>query len=182
MAARWEGPVEAMPAACSSETRLIVDALFGAGLSKPLPAEIVRFDQRAPTVPVVAIDVPSGARWRAPGQARPAAFRADLTVTFFRKKPGHVLMPGRDFCGETVVADIGIPASVLADIAPKLRENQRTQSPAARARWTQIWRGHAVVVSGDAAHTGAARLAAAGALTRRGRARHACLAARLRWR
>ena len=69
-------------------------------------------------VPVVAIDVPSGLDGLT-GKPRGASVKADVTVTFFRPKPGHLLMPGRALCGELVVADIGIPESVLQEIAPK---------------------------------------------------------------
>jgi hydroxyethylthiazole kinase-like uncharacterized protein yjeF len=160
MAGRWTGPVEDIGA--TGDAGLIVDALFGAGLSKPLPDKLLALIRQA-TVPVVAVDVPSGLDG-ATGQLRPDAFKAALTVTFFRKKPGHVLMPGRLYCGETVLADIGIPAEVLATIAPQLAENGPPDLPAARASQHKYQRGHAVIVSGAAHQTGAARLAALAAL------------------
>ena len=161
MAEGWSGQVEAMGSL--SGAGLIVDAVFGAGLSRPLPDQLVALIREA-TVPVVAIDVPTGLDG-ATGQVRPEAFRAALTVTFFRKKPGHVLMPGRSYCGETVVADIGIPEEVLATIAPRLVENDApTALPAARAGQHKYERGHAVILSGAAHQTGAARLAARAAL------------------
>jgi hydroxyethylthiazole kinase-like uncharacterized protein yjeF len=160
MAERWTGPVEDLGTLEGAE--LIVDALFGAGLSKPLPDKVLDLIKMA-VVPVIAIDVPSGLDG-ATGQARPDAFRAALTVTFFRRKPGHVLMPGRSFCGETVVADIGIPAKVLETIAPKLSENSAPDLPAAQAGQHKYQRGHAVILSGAAHQTGAARLAALAAL------------------
>jgi NAD(P)H-hydrate epimerase len=160
MADRWAGPVETL--GILDGAALIVDALFGAGLSKPLGNDVMALIRQA-SVPVVAIDVPSGLDGKT-GQARPDAFRATLTVTFFRKKPGHVLMPGRSFCGETVVADIGIPDKVLEAIAPKLSENIAPRRPAARAEQHKYQRGHAVIFSGAADQTGAARLAALAAL------------------
>ena len=114
-------------------------------------------------LPVVAVDVPSGLDG-ATGKPLGDCFQADLTVTFFRKKPGHVLAPGRFFCGETVVADIGIPDSVLAEIAPKTRENGPPELQKRAQDAHKYMSGHAVVVSGDATHTGAARLAAMAAL------------------
>lgn len=109
MADRWDGAVE--QGIRLDGARLIVDALFGAGLSKDFPSDIAGAINGA-GVPVVAIDVPSGLDGLT-GLPRGASIRADVTVTFFRKKPGHVLMPGRALCGEVVVADIGIPDSTL---------------------------------------------------------------------
>jgi hydroxyethylthiazole kinase-like uncharacterized protein yjeF len=160
MAERWSGPVE--PLRALDGAHLIVDALFGAGLSKPLGEDITALIRKA-CAPVVAVDVPTGLDGKT-GQARPDAFRAALTVTFFRKKPGHVLMPGRGFCGETVVADIGIPDDVLTTIAPKLRENSAPHLPSAKAEQHKYQRGHAVILSGEAHRTGAARLTALAAL------------------
>jgi NAD(P)H-hydrate epimerase len=160
MAERWTGAVE--PLGTLDGANLIVDALFGAGLSKPLGDDLVALIGKA-AVPVVAIDVPSGLDGET-GQVRPDAFRATLTVTFFRKKPGHVLMPGRGFCGETVVTDIGIQDKVLETIAPKLWENSPPRLPAAEAEQHKYRRGHAVILSGAAHQTGAARLAAIAAL------------------
>jgi NAD(P)H-hydrate epimerase len=160
MAEHWGGPFEAI--ASTHNADLIIDALFGAGLSKPLPDKLLALIAEV-KVPVIAIDIPSGIDG-ATGQARPQAFQAALTVTFFRKKPGHVLVPGRTRCGEVVVADIGIPVSVLDTIAPDLRENSAPLLPAASAEQHKYQRGHAVVVSGTAHQTGAARLAALSAL------------------
>ncbi len=163
MAAKWNGEVEPVSltlrrAPRQEEVGLIVDALFGAGLSKDFPAELAVFIEQA-RCPVVAIDVPSGLDGLT-GLVRGACAPADVTVTFFRKKPGHVLMPGRALCGETVVADIGIPQSVLEDIAPSAWINCRPEQPAASATGHKYTRGHAVIVSGGPLATGAARLSA----------------------
>ena len=160
MAARWDGPVEAEIAI--GDARLIVDALFGAGLSRDFPASLAGTINGA-GVPVVAVDVPSGLDGLS-GRVLGAAVRADVTVTFFRRKPGHVLMPGRILCGEVVVADIGIPESVLQEIAPKAFINTEIPVPAASPVGHKYGRGHAVVVSGGPLATGAARLAAVAAL------------------
>ena len=160
MAALWDGEVEKSVA--TGGARLIVDALFGAGLSKEFPAELASAINGA-GVPVVAVDVPSGLDGLT-GRPRGASVRADVTVTFFRKKPGHVLLPGRVLCGEVVVADIGIPEAVLQDIRPKtwLNEEICVSPPAVSGH--KFGRGHAVVVSGGPLNTGAARLAALAAL------------------
>ncbi len=160
MAKRWGGPFEVVSSPDGAD--LIVDALFGAGLSKPLPEQLLKLIKEV-RVPVIAIDVPSGVDGLT-GAARPQAFKAALTVTFFRKKPGHVLMPGRALCGEVVVADIGITDALLAEIAPTLKENSAPHLPAHRPGQHKYQRGHAVVVSGAAHQTGAARLAALAAM------------------
>jgi hydroxyethylthiazole kinase-like uncharacterized protein yjeF len=160
MAARWEGEVEA--GIDIGGARLIVDALFGAGLSKEFPAELAKAINGA-ACPVVAVDVPSGLDGLT-GRPRGASVRADVTVTFFRRKPGHVLMPGRDLCGETVVADIGIPEPVLQEIEPTTWINEDIPPPRLSPGGHKYDRGHAVIVSGGPLNTGAARLAAEAAL------------------
>ena len=101
-----------------------LDALFGAGLSKAVEgaAAAAMLKCSEAKAPVVAVDLPSGVSG-ASGKVLGAAFRADVTVTFFRKKPGHLLYPGRALCGETIVADIGIRPEVLGTIRPRCFEN-----------------------------------------------------------
>lgn len=160
MAGRWDGAVE--PEINLAGAGLIVDALFGAGLSKDFPVHLAGAVNAA-GVPVVAVDVPSGLDGLT-GRPRGAAIRADVTVTFFRKKPGHVLMPGRMLCGEVVVADIGIADSILQEIRPSIWINEDIPPPAHAPDGHKYGRGHAVVVSGGPLNTGAARLAAVAAL------------------
>jgi len=160
MAARWDGPVEAVGA--MDGAGLIVDALFGAGLSKDFPAELAAAINGA-GCPVVAVDVPSGLDGRT-GQPRGGCVKADVTVTFFRRKPGHVLLPGRELCGAVVLADIGIPDSVLQEIRPRDSINCGIRLPRPAVAGHKYGRGHAVVVSGGPLSTGAARLAAEAAL------------------
>lgn len=169
MAGRWSGEVKEAAPRLLDGSGLVIDALFGAGLSRPIEgtlAEIIEAVNRA-GVPAVAVDIPSGIDGHS-GAVRGQAVRAVLTVTFFRKKPGHLLMPGREHCGETVVVDIGIPDSVLADIAPLTYENApalwRRSLPVRTASSHKYRHGHAVVVSGGPWNTGAARLAATAAL------------------
>jgi len=170
MAARYDDPLMRSSAWMLEYSRLIVDAMFGAGLSRPLdygPALDASLLNCMET-PVVSIDVPSGLHGDLARPLGEVCVQADLTVTFFRKKPAHVLVPGRQFCGEVVVADIGIPASSIDYLQPRSFEN----GPELWGRdypWPQVdahkyARGHCVVVSGNAHATGAARLAARGSL------------------
>lgn len=144
---------------------LVVDALFGAGLSKPLQGDYARVVEKiaAAGVPVVAVDLPSGVSGES-GAALGAAIKADVTVTFFRKKPGHLLYPGRGLCGETIVADIGIAEDVLETIGPSCFENAPNlwigKFPVPDADSHKYSRGHVGVFSGGPASTGAARLSA----------------------
>jgi len=178
MADRWTGPVEAMEPETVGDVvgsdvgggaGVIIDALFGAGLSKPIagPAGHVVDEVSASGVPVVAVDVPSGVDGST-GRVAGPAIRAVRTVTFFRLKPGHLLMPGRSLCGDIRVADIGIPEQVLDEIRPSTFANGPAlwgdTLPRVRVDGHKYDRGHALIVSGGAAHTGAARLAARAAL------------------
>ncbi|HML28577.1 MAG TPA: NAD(P)H-hydrate epimerase, partial [Hyphomicrobium sp.] len=110
MARRWPLPIRSATPDALQSMHLVVDALFGAGLSRPLEGEAAEMVRavNASGLPVLAVDVPSGLDGTT-GEIRGVAVQAQRTVTFFRKKPGHVLMPGRHLCGETIVADIGIP-------------------------------------------------------------------------
>ena len=144
---------------------LVIDALFGAGLQRPLSGAALDAVERANSAncDVVAIDLPSGLSGDN-GAVLGAACRANLTVTFFRKKPGHLLHPGRQLCGETVLADIGIPARLLDEIEPLVRENHpsqwRHQIPIPETDAHKYSRGAVGVFSGGIASTGAARLTA----------------------
>lgn len=171
-AQRWAGPIHKLHAEAGEGALFIIDALFGAGLSRDVSgvaADVIRRVNdraRSKRTPVVAIDVPSGLSGDT-GEVRGVAFEATLTVTFFRKKPGHVLLPGRVLCGEMVVADIGIDEDVLPEIAPSIFENApslwASAFPRPRLDAHKYVRGHALVVSGGPVNTGAARLAARGA-------------------
>ena len=144
---------------------LVVDALFGAGLSKPVGGEAARAIElcELANVPVLAIDLPSGISGET-GKILGAAFKADTTVTFFRKKPGHLLYPGREYCGETILAQIGISPDVLDSIRPSCFENMPTlwmdAFPRPATDTHKYARGHVAVFSGGPRSTGAARLSA----------------------
>jgi NAD(P)H-hydrate epimerase len=169
MAKRWEGTIEALKLDLLVGADVIVDGLFGAGLARDIAGDtaslIEAINQSA--IPVIAIDVPSGIDGTT-GEVRGVAIDALATVTFFRLKPGHLLYPGRSYCGDTILADIGIPESVLDTIEPKTFANEPElwldHFPWPEATGHKYRRGHSVVVSGPLWSTGAARLAARGAL------------------
>lgn len=106
------------------EDDVIVDALFGAGLSRPLDGEVLELVQQINDSPAqcVAVDLPSGVSGRS-GAVLGEAVHADLTVTFFRAKPGHYLYPGRSHCGEVVVKQIGLDEAVLKQLGPMASYN-----------------------------------------------------------
>jgi NAD(P)H-hydrate epimerase len=159
-AARWSGVVQELTPAVIDDAQLVVDAVFGSGLSRPLEQNVARA-LASVTVPMIAIDVPSGVSGDT-GESLGAA-AATCTVTFARKKPGHVLLPGRDLCGDLVVAPIGTPAAVFAAIPVDTWENDpalwRADFPRLDAAGNKYSRGHALV-SGGYPTTGAARMAA----------------------
>jgi hydroxyethylthiazole kinase-like uncharacterized protein yjeF len=169
----WTGKILAVEELDLDSADLVIDALFGAGLARdldgPAKALVLRLNEwtKRTKKPILSVDVPSGIDGSS-GQIRGAAINAARTVTFFRRKPGHLLLPGRIHCGGTVIADIGIADHVLATIAPKTFANcpavwqQTFKIPSVNGH--KYSRGHAVVLSGGLAHTGAARLAARGAL------------------
>ena len=117
----WPGPV--VPWGEEGPERLVVDALFGAGLNRPLDAPVARRLEALArrSAQMVAVDVPSGISGDTGSPVGPAAASAVLTVTFQARKPAHVLLPGRERCGEIVVADIG-----LGGLESRLFENDPT--------------------------------------------------------
>ena len=176
-AGRWQGPVvrldEDLFETSTKDGELVVDALFGAGLTRPLEgvaAWVVETVGRR-SLPVVAVDMPSGVHGDSGlvlgGKDGGVAPQAQLTVTFFRRKPGHLQFPGRRLCGEVVTVDIGTPVTVLEEISPRQCENGpalwRDRFPVPTAEDHKYTRGHTVVMGG-AQMTGAARLAARASL------------------
>ncbi|GGA80973.1 bifunctional NAD(P)H-hydrate repair enzyme [Brucella endophytica] len=166
LAARdYLGPVHPLEDFAVGNCDLVIDALYGAGLSRPVEGierSIIEAVNDA-RLPVVAVDLPSGVSGEG-GAILGAGFNAMLTVTFFRKKPGHLLLPGRERCGEVLVADIGIKDSVLEKIAPRCFENTpdlwRGDFPKLADATHKYRRGHVAVFSGGLTATGAARLSA----------------------
>jgi hydroxyethylthiazole kinase-like uncharacterized protein yjeF len=167
-AARWPGAVEPLAPEVLDGAGLVIDGLFGAGLARPIEgvARAVVAATAARGLPLVAIDVPSGIDG-ASGAVRGIAPKAAVTVTFFRKKPGHLLLPGRTHCGEIVLAPIGIAEDVLARVTPDTVENDpawwQDLLPRPHPASHKYSRGHALV-AGGAVMTGAGRLAAQAAL------------------
>ena len=143
---------------------LVVDALFGTGLTKPMTG---LFEDTAGLlntlrVPVVSVDIPSGLSGSSADLIGPAV-RADVTVTFAALKPAHIFPPAADFSGEVVVVDIGIPMEVLEgmsrlelithdDMLPFVVERERDSHKGTY--------GHAVIIAGSRNKPGAAALAA----------------------
>jgi ADP-dependent NAD(P)H-hydrate dehydratase / NAD(P)H-hydrate epimerase len=169
VANKWKGHTAAAHPGGFAGADVMIDALFGAGLDRPIegPARTIVEAMNARPEPVVAVDLPSGINGTL-GAVMGVAVKATQTVTFFRKKTGHLLLPGRLHCGPVSVADIGIPAAVLDRIAPRTFENVPQlwsgYLPIPRPGGHKYDRGHAVVVSGPSWSTGATRLAARGAL------------------
>jgi hydroxyethylthiazole kinase-like uncharacterized protein yjeF len=165
----WARPVEQATPEALAGAGLIVDALFGAGLNRPVAgaARAIIEAMNASGAPIIAVDLPSGING-ASGAVMGTAVNARESITFFRRKPGHVLLPGRVHAGSVRVADIGIPDNVLERVRPQTFANSPALwgcvFPIPRFDGHKYSRGHAVVVSGDLSFTGAARLAARGAL------------------
>lgn len=168
----WRGETVPATPAVFDGARVIVDALYGAGLSRDVSgrdAELIAAVNaaRGEGARVYAVDLPSGIDGRS-GAVRGTAIEADETVTFFRRKPGHLLQPGRRHCGRLRLAQIGIEDDVLDWINPTAFAN----GPSLWAdRWPSVSvdghkysRGAALVASGPVASCGAARLAAEAAL------------------
>ena len=171
-AARWRGPVRAGEGFAFDDADLVVDALYGAGLSRDVDGAALACVDAINAVArsgraVLSVDTPSGVDG-ATGRVRGVAVEASAIVTFFRLKPGHLLLPGRALCGRLVLADIGLSEAALAAIAPKAFLNApaiwRAAAPRLDASAHKYTRGAALIVSGPAHRTGAARLAARAAL------------------
>jgi hydroxyethylthiazole kinase-like uncharacterized protein yjeF len=165
----WKFPVLPFNPQAIGKPALIIDALFGAGLSRQVGGEPLAMIEAINVngAPVLAVDLPSGVNGTT-AAIMGNAVRATETVTFFRKKPAHLLLPGRMQCGRVRVADIGIDAHVLDEIRPQTFENTpqywRRSFPVPRIDGHKYARGHVLVLSGEMASTGAARMSARAAL------------------
>jgi ADP-dependent NAD(P)H-hydrate dehydratase / NAD(P)H-hydrate epimerase len=160
---QWKGIVEPLKPHVVQDAELVVDAIFGAGLNRPLDGDSLDTlaEVASRRIDVLAIDVPTGIM--GDSGVSLGAIPATVTVTFFRKKPGHLLLPGRNYCGDVVVADIGIPETVLSKVIPNTFENSPAlwldKLPLPMATDHKYKRGHALI-SGGYPMTGAARLSA----------------------
>jgi hydroxyethylthiazole kinase-like uncharacterized protein yjeF len=160
---KWRGGIEAVGSDAIDSAELIVDALFGAGLSRPLTGAAKETLAAADVlgIPIVAVDIPSGVQGDTGENL--GAVNSTLTVSCFRKKPGHLLYPGRALCGELVVTDIGTPVTVLDAIVPTTFENDPqlwlAELPRPDVEGNKYSRGHALIAGGYPI-TGAARLGA----------------------
>lgn len=136
---------------------LVIDAIFGAGLSRALDTHTESLLRAARHI--VAIDVPSGLDG-ATGQIRGYAPQAALTITFVRKKPGHLLFPGRALCGDLVLRDIGMADDIIAEIRPTSWENGPSlfHLPLRAVDGHKYSHGDVTILAGEL--PGAARLAA----------------------
>jgi hydroxyethylthiazole kinase-like uncharacterized protein yjeF len=169
MARRWDEAIEPMTPQSLEGAQIVVDAIYGTGLRDNVGGIVAEMIEAVTgrSQPVISVDVPSGINATS-GAVKGAAFKAAATVTFFRRKTGHVLLPGRLYCGDVRAVDIGIPAAVLGEIAPRTFANDPEfwlrYFPKLRIDGHKYDRGHAVVVSGPMESTGAGRLAARTAL------------------
>lgn len=175
----WGDEIYPLSAGLWQDSDLVIDALFGAGLDRPLSGDFATLidELNQSGLPVLAVDLPSGVEG-ASGHVRGAAVRADRTVTFFRYKPGHLLYPGKVLCGVVACVDIGIETDVLLDTGfcalcndpslwlPGWPEALKPLEAIAPGRLAdhKFHRGHCLVLCGDDTHTGASRLAARAAL------------------
>lgn len=167
-ASAWREPIEPLSLGLLDGNPLVVDALFGAGLSRPIEGIAGELIGRMnhDRIPVVAVDVPSGLHGDT-GEIMGCAPFAARTVTFFRAKAGHYSVAGLQRCGALTIADIGTPPEVLREISPRLWLNEPS-----------LWRGHLVRDAVDDYKYARGHLTILGGATATGAARMAALAAR----
>ncbi len=166
---RWQEPIATLKDAILDGSGLILDALFGAGLTRAVDgfAASVLGAASDAGIPIISVDTPSGINGDT-GAVLGMAPKSEITVTFHRAKPGHLLLPGREHVGRLVIADIGIPSVVDDSLGIHLFANVPglwlAKWPRRKAAGHKYDRGHALVLGGGMASSGAARLAARAAL------------------
>jgi NAD(P)H-hydrate epimerase len=161
----YHGDVVEYSADLLANMPMIVDAIFGTGLTKSLDAKIVQAisDIESRNLPVIAVDIPSGVHGET-GAVLGAAFKAAATMTFTRKKIGHTVLPGKEYCGTVLVADIGIPDTLVIEENPGVFQNEpelwikHLRQPDSGTH--KYMRGHVGVLGGIRTMTGASRLSA----------------------
>ncbi|MDA0708259.1 MAG: NAD(P)H-hydrate dehydratase [Proteobacteria bacterium] len=170
MAERWDGDILSLKSVkVNAPYDVVVDAVFGTGLAKDIVGDLKKTIDIINSIDAykVAVDIPSGVQGDT-GKILASAFKADCTITFFREKPAHSLYPGKDYCGKVIVAEIGITDRVFSSVKPTIHKNHpdlwKNSLPKSHPSSHKYDKGHAVVVSGGVAHTGAARLAAKASL------------------
>lgn len=159
-AERFDGIVLPLSPDCLHRFKgVVVDALFGIGLSRPIQGEIADFITalNASSLPVVSLDIPSGV-FADTGAVSPATVKSDLTVTFCRPKPAHFLYPAKEYVGDLTVYPIGITDEIIANQHPRFIINPPFELPAPTPYDHKYSRGAVLVAGGQM--TGAARLAA----------------------
>lgn len=160
-----------LPRLCQAlrENALVVDAIFGTGLSREVSGRFARVIEAINTSqrPVIAVDIPSGLSADT-GHPLGVAVRATLTATMALPKVGQVVYPGREYVGELRVVDISMPASVIEERAPQrfwLTADWAAQKLSVRSPDTHKGTyGHLLVMAGSVGKTGAAILTCLGAL------------------
>lgn len=168
-AKKWNSKTESIELKTLKNSNLVIDAIFGAGLNRSLSKFLTKIVKQVNEtgIPCVSVDVPSGVDGDS-GQVFDVAIQATLCVTFCRRKPAHLLLPGRVLAGETVVVDIGIPEGAFSGLANQLSENDPSNW-LSNYPWPKLGdhkynRGHALVIGGKAINSGAPRLGARAAL------------------
>ena len=169
MAKLWNGEILPLNEARITDQDVIIDAIFGTGLSKELSGKVRETVDKVNLTNSlkVAVDIPSGIKGDT-GEILGSAIKADFTVTFCRMKPAHILFPSKKYCGQIIVTDIGISDRIVQQVEPGLFINSPEcwidKMPDFELDSHKYNKGHAVVISGDLTQTGACRLAAMAAL------------------
>lgn len=156
----------------AQEADLVVDALLGMGISRPLEGELAAIVEtvnavraaRPSALRVLAVDLPTGVNSDT-GAVDSTAIRADVTVATGLPKRGLLLFPGRGHVGRLALAEIGIPAQALEEVMSAMltAEEARRLAPARPADAHKGSFGKVLVVAGSLNYPGAASLACAGA-------------------
>jgi hydroxyethylthiazole kinase-like uncharacterized protein yjeF len=146
---------------------VVVDALLGTGLDRPLEGRLARSVEHVRgRCPVVAVDVPTGLSG-ASGRILGSVLEADLTVTFGALKRCHALAPAAPLCGRVVVVDIGIPPALLDAMADAFLiedDDVRLLLPRRPVAGHKGTFGHLLVIAGSRGRSGAAAMAARAAV------------------